>query len=83
LAAFNGYLLRTILAAGMTENRWATSRLLRVLGLQQALYECLAVQLESGASDAGKGVGGSANRQRQLETVWKELRGVLMRGEGA
>jgi hypothetical protein len=25
----------------------------------------------------------SANRQRQLERVWKELRGVLLRGEGA
>ena len=55
--------------------------LLRVIGLQQARYECLAVQLESGASGGGKGGGGSADRQRQLETVWKELRGVLVRGE--
>jgi hypothetical protein len=57
-------------------------RLLRVLGLQQARYECLAVQLESGASGGGKGEGGSGDRQRQLETVWKELRGVLVRGGG-
>jgi hypothetical protein len=56
------------------------SRLLRVVGLQQARYECLAVQLESGASGGGKGEAGSADRQRQLETVWKELRGVLVRG---
>jgi hypothetical protein len=83
LAAFSGYLLRTILAAGMTENRWATSRLLRVLGIQQARYECLAVQLESGSPGGGKGEGGSGDRQRQLEKVWKELRVVLMRGEGA
>jgi hypothetical protein len=55
-------------------------RLLRVVGLQQARYECLAVQLESGASGGGKGEAGSADRQRQLETVWKELRGVLVRG---
>ena len=58
-------------------------RLLRVLGLQQARYECLAVQLESGASGGGNGEGGSGDRQRQLETVWRELRGVLVRGEGA
>jgi len=60
-------------------------RLLRVLGLQQARYECLAVQLESGASAGGKGESGSGSgdRQRQLETVRKELRGVLVRGEGA
>ena len=55
-------------------------RLLRVLGLQQARYECLAVQLGSGASAGGKGGGGSGDRQRQLETVWKELRGVLVKG---
>jgi hypothetical protein len=83
LAAFNGYLLRTILAAGMTENRWATSRLLRVLGLQQPRYECLAVQLESGSAGGAKGGSGSGDRQRQLETVWTELRGVLLKGEGA
>jgi hypothetical protein len=83
LAAFNGYLLRTILAAGMTENRWATSRLLRVLGLQQPRYECLAVQLESGSTGGGKGGSGSGDRQRQLETVWKELRRVLVKSEGA
>jgi hypothetical protein len=83
LAAFNGYLLRTILAAGMTENRWATSRLLRLVGLQQARYECLAVQLESGSTGGGKGGSGSGDRQRQLETVWKELRGVLVKGGGA
>jgi hypothetical protein len=60
-------------------------RLLRVLGLQQPRYECLAVQLESGASGGGKGESGSGSvdRQRQLETVWKELRGVLVKGEGA
>jgi hypothetical protein len=57
-------------------------RLLRVLGLQQPRYECLAVQLESGASGGGKGGSESVDRQRQLETVWKELRGVLVRGGG-
>jgi len=67
----------------MTENRSATSRLLRVLGLQQARYECLAVQLQSGSAGGGKGGGGSGDRQRQLETVWTELRGVLVKGEGA
>jgi hypothetical protein len=56
--------------------------LVRVIGLQQARYECLAVQLESGASAGGKGGSGSgsADRQRQLETVWRNLRGVLVRG---
>jgi hypothetical protein len=78
-AAFNGYLLRPMLAAGMTENRWSPPRLLRLLGLQQARYECLAVQLESSASAAGKGSKGSLDRQRQLETVWKDLRQVLGR----
>jgi hypothetical protein len=58
-------------------------RLLRVLGLQQARYECLAVQLESGSPGGGEGEGGSGDRQRQLEKMWKELRGVLVRGEGA
>ena len=42
-AAFNGYLLRIILATGMTDSRWSPPRLLRVLGLQQARYGCLAV----------------------------------------
>ena len=79
LAAFNGYLLRPMLAAGMTENRWSPNRLLRLVGLQQARYECLAVQLESGASAAGKGSKGSVDRQRQLQTVWKDLRQVLVR----
>jgi hypothetical protein len=83
LAAFNGYLLRINLATGMTENRWSAPRLLRLLGLQQVRYECLAVQLESGASGGGKGEGGSGDRQRQLETVWKELRGVLVKGGGS
>jgi hypothetical protein len=83
LAAFNGSHLRINLATGMTENRWATSRLLRVLGLQQARYECLAVQLESGSAGGAKGGSGSGDRQRQLETVWTELRGVLVKGEGA
>ena len=83
LAAFNGYLLRTILAASMTDSRWSAPRLLRVLGLQQARYECLAVQVESAPSGAGKDEGGSADRQRQLQTVWRALRGVLVRGEGA
>jgi len=78
-AAFNGYLLRPMLAAGMTENRWSAPRLLRLLGLQQARYECLAVQLESSASAGGKGGKGSVDRQRQLETVWMELRGVLVK----
>ena len=79
LAAFNGYLLRPMLAAGMTENRWSPNRLLRLVGLQQARYECLAVQLESGVSAAGKGSKGSVDRQRQLQTVWKDLRQVLVR----
>ena len=57
-------------------------RLLRVLGLQQPRYECLAVQLESGSTGGGNGGGGSGDRQRQLETVWKELRGVLVKGGG-
>ena len=59
-------------------------RLMRVLGLQQPRYECLAVQLESSASGGGKGGGGSGSgdRQRQLETVWTELRGGLVRGGG-
>jgi len=83
LAAFNGYLLRTILAADMTASRWSAPRLLRVLGLQQARYECLAVQLESGASRGGKGGSGSVNHQRQLETAWRNLRGVLVKGGGA
>jgi hypothetical protein len=78
-AAFNGYLLRPMLAAGMTENRWSPPRLLRLLGLQQARYECLAVQLESGTFADGKGGKGSVDRQRQLETVWKDLRGVLVK----
>jgi hypothetical protein len=78
-AAFNGYLLRPMLAAGMIENRWSPNRLVRLVGLQQARYECLAVQLESGASAGGKGGKGSGDRQRQLETVWMELRGVLVK----
>ena len=79
LAAFNGYLLRPMLAAGMTENRWSPNRLLRLVGLQQARYECLAVQLESDVSAAGKGSKGSVDRQRQLQTVWKDLRQVLVK----
>jgi hypothetical protein len=80
LAAFDGYLLRTILATGMTEKGWSAPRLRRLVGLQQERHECLAVQLEGGASGAGKG--GSGDRQRQLETVWKDLRGVLAGGVG-
>jgi len=56
--------------------------LLRVIGLKQGRYECLAVQLESGASAGGQGGSGSGDRQRQLETVWRNLRGVLVRGDG-
>jgi hypothetical protein len=84
LAAFDPYLLQTIMATGMTNSRWSAPRLLRLVGLQQARYECLAVQLESGASGGGKGGSGSGSvdRQRQLETVWKELRGVLVKGGG-
>jgi hypothetical protein len=78
-AAFNGYLLRPILAASMTENRWSAPRLLRLVGSQQARYECLAVQLESGVSAASKGSKRSVDRQRQLQTVWKDLRQVLVR----
>jgi len=51
-------------------------RLLRIAGLQHNRYECLAVQVESGSGNGG-------DRQRQLQTVWSELRGVLVRGEGA
>jgi hypothetical protein len=74
-AAFNGYAIRPMLAAGMTENRWSPNRLLRLVGLQQARYECLAVQLESAASAGGRGGNRSLDRQRQLESVWKDLRG--------
>lgn len=53
---------------------------LRVVGLRQARHECLAVQLESGASAGGKGgSGGSGDRQRQLQRMWKDLRQVLVR----
>ena len=79
LAAFDGYLLRPLLAAAMIESRWSPNRLLRLVGLQQARYECLAVQLESNATAGGKGGKGSVDRQRQLETVWKDLRQVLVR----
>jgi hypothetical protein len=79
LAAFDGYLLRPMLAAAMIESRWSPNRLLRLVGLQQARYECLAVQLESGVSAAGKGASGGEDRQRQLQTVWKDLRQVLER----
>jgi hypothetical protein len=79
LAAVNGYLLRPMLAAAMIESRWSPNRLLRLVGLQQARYECLAVQLESGVSAAGKGASGGEDRQRQLQTVWKDLRQVLER----
>jgi hypothetical protein len=83
LAAFSGDPLRINLATGMTESRWSAPRLLRLVGLQQARYECLAVQLESGSTGGGKGGSGSGDRQRQLETVWKELRRVLVKGGGA
>ena len=60
------------------------SRLLRVTGLQHTRYECLAVQVESGASGAGQGGSGSGSgngdRQRQLQTVWNDLRGALVGG---
>jgi hypothetical protein len=79
LAAFDGYLLRPMLAAAMIESRWSPNRLLRLVGLQQARYECLALQLESGTSAAGKGASSAVNRQRQLETVWKDLRQVLVK----
>jgi hypothetical protein len=79
LAAVNGYLLRPLLAAGMSENRWSPNRVLRLVGLQQARYECLAVQLESGVSATGKGASGKENHQRQFETVWKDLRQVLVK----
>jgi len=83
LAAFHGHLLRPILAAGLSDGRWSVPRLLRIIGLQQARHECLAVQLESGTTGGGKGGSGSEDRQRHLETVWRNLRGVLVRGEGA
>jgi hypothetical protein len=50
-----------------------------LVGLQQARYECLALQLESGTSAAGKGASSVENRQRQLETVWKDLRQLLVK----
>jgi hypothetical protein len=53
--------------------------LLRVVGLQQDRHECLAVQLDNGASAGNKAGSGSGDRQRQLETVWKDLRGELVR----
>ena len=37
------------------------------------------MQLESGASAAGKGASSAENRQQQLETVWKDLRQVLVK----
>jgi hypothetical protein len=67
------------MAAGMSENRWSPNRLLRLVGLQQARYECLAVQLESGVSTTGKGASSKENHQRQLEAVWKDLRQVLVK----
>jgi hypothetical protein len=79
LAAFDGYLLRPMLVAAMIESRWSPNRLLRFVGLQQARYECLAVQLESGASTAGKGASSAENHQRQLKTVWKDLRQMLVK----
>jgi len=83
LAAFSGYLLRANVAAGMTQNRGSLPRLLRIVGLQQARYGCLAVQLESGASAAG-GQGGraSGDRQGQLEAAWRNLREVLVESSG-
>jgi hypothetical protein len=59
--------------------------------LQQARYVCLAVQVESGATGAGQGgqagsgsgSGSDGDRQRQLQTVWSELRGELVGGDGA
>jgi hypothetical protein len=84
LAAFNGYVLRTNLAADMTDNRWSLPQLLRLLGLQQARYECLAVQLESGVSAGAQGSRGSGDRQGQLEAAWRNLRVVLVGwGKGA
>ena len=77
-AAFNGYRLRPMLAASITDSRWSASRLMRLLGLQQERYECLAVQVDSGASAGDKGGSSNADRQRQLETAWRNLRGVLV-----
>lgn len=78
LAAFSGYVLRTHLAAAMTESRWSLPRLLRLAGLQQPRYECLAVQLESAASAGGQVNRGSGDRQGQLQATWKNLREVLV-----
>jgi hypothetical protein len=36
--------------------------------------------LESGSPGGGKGGGGSEDRQRQLQTVWNDLRGALVGG---
>jgi len=83
LAAVSDYQLRANVAAGMTQNRGSLPRLLRIVGLQQAHYGCLAVQLESGASAAG-GQGGraSGDRQGQLEAAWRNLREVLVESSG-
>ena len=40
------------------------------------------LQLEIGASGAGKDGSGSVDRQQQLETAWRNLRGVLVKGGG-
>jgi hypothetical protein len=81
LAGVDAWRLRTILAAGMTDSRWSAPRLLRLVGLQQARHECLAIQLEIDSSGGGgKGGSGRVDHQRQLETVWRNLRGVLVGG---
>jgi len=82
LAAFSGYLLRANLAVGMTEDRGSVPQLLRFVGLQQARYGCLAVQLESGAAAGGQDGRGSGDRQGQLEAAWRNLRVVLVESPG-
>ena len=78
LAAFSGYLLRANLAVGMTEDRGSVPQLLRFVGLQQARYGCLAVQLESSAAAGGQAGRGSGDRQEQLEAAWRNVRVVLV-----
>ena len=74
-AAFNGYLLRIILATVMTDSRWSPPRLLRVLGLQQAAmgaWRCSwRVELPGLARvTAGVGIASGSWRRRGGSCGW-------------